>query len=935
MDASSLAYSIDRFAAGLDGRLQVAKPLLARANSVSAPIRIALNGQLSLFHAALSRRRIFSVRSRNPQAELLWYVLNTSCSQTFLAQQRSYLFNIGSHEEQRILTPLAIGRAFGSPELPVPNFANHSDEDYSLLVQSHLISERANFDNERFYSFLSSFVNDLRKTIGLKSVRRLADLQVLLHQLGTISDISNINNVRRAIAQTKKVWWPIIGADFFSALQALCDTSFKFDAHSLHNTIFLLRLWRSDSFAIKLIAVRALCGFAAEKEYLQKNWLDVEDRIHPRLASHVRASVFDTSLPELSFWPSDYMTRTLALAFQVGRSIARRSSAELKYWIIRAYEHDPSIVGFFSWDKIRPLIATPWLPVDASSAFLILLMGEPQVRNRFPMVAFTTGRGAFIADLHSLIKKDQKRAPTARLLMMSFRRLSPKARHRVVRELVEKSVLERISNMMVAPQPAIKTLTLDADAKVCALRIDAAREAAALGAISTEEYESVTSDEISQLRMLLFHNIMLFGRVQIEWDAIENYLNQEFKEQVEFLSFSELRGEKIRFPKNVLDSIMRYISRRIALAALVDATDSVDQALSNNLRHGVLVPRFMRAFEDTIPTIYAGPEKFQGWSDKAIIELHGAAGTAIVELRNEVASKIASFMDESLKLSESSGIVASASQKICDLLKSTVLGNRQKNISFHPMAAVIKDLVSEFVSAASAHLDKTVWPEITKEIEAVREVCSTPASKQLIDSLEVNLSRAVEDASRWINIAEDRGKVNEFMIDEIVSVELLSTQASHSQRLRVECRSVFDQDGKIRQAKMPHLIDGAFLGFFQETVHNLVSNAFKYSGMGLQTRLELELRISETGFVLRAINSVSLQEMQKVMKNYAQTVRHATADAPKRAKLDKVSGFQRIKVMGRRLFKANLIINIPPLSIRKLQFLAEIQMRTNLKILKT
>jgi hypothetical protein len=323
----------------------------------------------------------------------------------------------------------------------------------------------------------------------------------------------------------------------------------------------------------------------------------------------------------------------------------------------------------------------------------------------------------------------------------------------------------------------------------------------------------------------------------------------------------------------------------------------------------------------------------EGWTDDRIIAAHGEAGAAIVGLRNKVAERVTEFMAEYLTITGSSPILKECSRQIGAQLKSSHVGKRQRRRGLSFLFPGVKELVQAFILDASRVLREDVWPEILNDIVSAREVCIGEGPKQFLDSLEVNLDIAVDETAKWVNVAEDRGSVKEFTIDEIVSVELISTQASHSERLRVKCRSTEDDNGTIKLARAPHVVDGKYLPFFQEAIHNLISNAFKYSGAKLQTWIDIEFRIGVDGFVIRAVNSIAERAIPRVRREHSETARLAALDAPRYAKLEKLSGFQRIKGVCRRVLKVPAQINVPPPSQRTPRFIVDVIVRTNQKVL--
>jgi hypothetical protein len=922
---------------GLDRRLTAASTLLSMQSGSTSRFSGFKNRleDTSVSSAALLRQRVVTAKGVTPEGQLLAYLINTSCARRNVSQQVDYIYQIASLEEQQKVMPLAVGRLLSPHGLALPPLHSLGSDDYSLIVQSVLFARDFERSHQQAWSMIARAITELRRLLSAKTIRNFSGIKAFLERLGHPLHDDSLSEFRRALSQAKRGWWPILGADLFSFLQALSDPTHILTKVTLERLNGVFRLWQIDRFSNQLIALRAVTGAQGEREYLKANWEQIESHIHPKLRQVVSSSINDR--PIIGTRPSslDFLSRSISLASEIDRGINRRSASDLKHCVIRAYQHDPYLCGFFGWDRINNILSTNWIAPDEETAFLMLLMGEPQVRARFRMVAFAMGRGAFISDLHGLIKSPRRRTPTIYDVIAKFRKLPGKARNRVIVELLQKSVLERIANMLAAPQSFVSSLTFQIDTKVCALRIEAVRTAFSLGAIDLQTYNHVTEDEIGQLRMLLFRSIMLFGRVQVDWDSLEAEVVERFRDEFEFLSLQSAKGP-FSFAPETLNSIVQYLARQLSRFILVESSASVDQALSNNLRHGILLPRFMRAFQDAVPPIHYNSRIIRDWSDDAIIDHFREAGSGMVRLRNEVANQINDFMDEYLKITSASPLVSDVTERISQGLKSKSFSKRRQQLSLGPFMPVLRNETESFIRTASTALNDQVWPNIAATILEMREVCRTSDSQHILDSIETNLIAARDEASRWINIAVDRGHVKEFTIDEIVSVELLSTQASHSEQLRVNCTSIDGRRGEppIVHKNKPLLIDGKYLGFFQEALHNLVFNAFKHSGYGLQTVLDIQFRVAIDGFTLRATNTMSSAKMKGAISSYSRIVKLAAARAPKRQKLDRTSGFERVKAVAIRTFKSDLRINIPPISEKTERFIVEMIATTAQHVVK-
>jgi hypothetical protein len=166
-------------------------------------------------------------------------------------------------------------------------------------------------------------------------------------------------------------------------------------------------------------------------------------------------------------------------------------------------------------------------------------------------------------------------------------------------------------------------------------------------------------------------------------------------------------------------------------------------------------------------------------------------------------------------------------------------------------------------------------------------------STAFLDSLETNLQEAYDEVGQWIGINTEAEAAIPFKLSEIVDVQLVSTALSAANKLNVKTECYINVEGK--RTPKAFLINKLYLNAFQELVHNLLTNAFKYSGKQLRTEVHLRLTADRKSCILSCTNDFTLERAAINIESYAQTCRYAEAPAGRQANLDQLSGFQKIR----------------------------------------
>lgn len=197
-------------------------------------------------------------------------------------------------------------------------------------------------------------------------------------------------------------------------------------------------------------------------------------------------------------------------------------------------------------------------------------------------------------------------------------------------------------------------------------------------------------------------------------------------------------------------------------------------------------------------------------------------------------------------------------------------------------------------------------------------------TKGFLDCLQTSVHASFDEITKWIAVARYDATAMTFTVQEIVDVELMSNHFADMNRLRVNSTAKATIQGRPIQKV---ILKGSIIGLFEDIIHNLLSNAFNHSGLGLATTIDISVSISDQTLSIRCVNSMSAQTAELLQKKLPRLRKLASDNVPERAKKEKLSGFQKIRHSARRLSKGDVTFNIPPIVSRGQGFAIEIEMR--------
>ncbi len=674
--------------------------------------------------------------------------------------------------------------------------------------------------------------------------------------------------------------------------------------------------WRVEEVFDRILFARLASPRPVERDYVKNNISELvkERRAPSELSADLRRIIGDGPSQQLSLRrrPLSRLHREVFLLAKLASALDRGDKRNIYTSIIDVFRFDRGLIKFLDWARITREVRRS-LDVTVESAFVTMLLNEPDVRTHHPRAAMSMGKGALIGDLTALLRAGGGQNTGFAKIFAQVRTLPSSAAQAMTMAILSRDIVERLAAALSSrPDKRLSFLPSGDSTYISFLRVSAIKAAASRTLIPAEIAETEIVSEIQQLRYNYFQNRMRIGRVRVPWDDIALATKKVLDE---FAPSGLLKALAAReAPDDVLRRLVQFITEKLATHILYDGPVSIDHALSDNLRHGIVVPRFLKTFDDALQTT-SQRHGLAGWEVDELTGIFGTNSEAVLQYRDSVAEIIKGFVDTDLVVVVDGPLHRAVFDGIAEILEQ-YFRSHGKRLSAKPetkVARLAQRLVRRALKSASRRLSDHIRRAVIQELNNVRSRCrhsGNGKTKEFLDCLETNLYEAIDEVRQWIGIADTGGDVIPFTLQEVVDLELLTTQFNALKRLKVKVEhEVFRAD---ETAVTNYSIQGRFLAAFESIVHNLMSNAFKYSGAGLQTDIRLFLRLTPDRFFLRSENKVTADKIEEVIANFQRTVALARKTIGPEVRQDKQSGFQKIRSAISREFNAEPSINIPP-----------------------
>lgn len=898
-----------RLVGGLRMRARAAVALLSDGAGDDPPIE---QQRPSVFGGLMERRDSQHLVPPPYQGDDRWAYVSAVLTAPSLEAQRP-LVTIVAPQDEAFVTLYAVGALFGEGTIARDALDLLDASDLSIVLETLAVADAlpTSLQGEGLdLSLLDLLPLTPTSLTAYEAFRRRVRRDLPERGVG------GLQRFRRSIHALKRKHLHIFGPDLFSALQAITEPGLALSRPQLERLSELSARWDLQDVFIRCLVLRLAGPYPEEEAFLRSAADMLEAEFSPVLTSLILGALDgsgDSGPPRAR--PTDYFHAAALLLVRVRVALETRNASGLIDAVIALHALDVALVEFLPWDRISRAVSTLECP-DVRTAFLTYLMTEDEVRTRYPRVALRFGKGALIADLMDLVGPPGRGDPLPGFLARIADLPGPAATA-LTRAVMDRAIMERLASSL---QPPGRRLPGSERHRISLMTLTALRIAAQKGLVPETEVNRRFGRELDALRFDLLQGQFRTGRVRVAWLELSRDLAGFLTENLplEAMAMGGVAATALT-PR-----LATYSAQEITAFLLQDSEYAINQALSSALRHGVILPRYLRAFDDALQAAWTG-HGLISWEDHQVRQRLGDEGRLVVELRERVSDLVKEFMDRWLTADMASRFSIALQEELkARITRHFVAGRAADSGALRrTIIGAAQVELRNFLAVTGRALNDEVRRPIAGELKALRRAVKNGNHelKSCVDSLETCLHPAHDEVRRWMHPVTRSGPALPFRLDDIVRLHLLSTALHDRDKLKIGTTVLIE--GIPRHA---HQIRGEYLSFFEELVRNLLSNALKNSGDGLQTQAELRLSVSRGKMTLSCSNAINPDQVQMVVARHADTVAQAQKRSTSQAQKDHKSGFQKIRLACKRSFARQPVINIPPVSRRTRRFLIEIEL---------
>jgi hypothetical protein len=582
--------------------------------------------------------------------------------------------------------------------------------------------------------------------------------------------------------------------------------------------------------------------------------------------------------------------------------------------IISLYNTDKDAVTWIDWDGTynRILYSDRLQGLKVSATHW--LMGQPSVAKHFPIVHFAEGDGAFESSLRTSISNLEEKSLDR--LAHELLKSTGHTRELLVTAILSPDTAGMLSIILQHDPHWAKKLgqakAIKFDVRASALRSDIASVFAKHGLLDRDQEQAIVDEERSRLRVAYLQGRQLEGLVYVNWPHLGNQLDNEFSGQFSLVKRMLLQPN-LDDPKTYFDEVVISLSERIAAYILIEGPDNLKTTVSDNLRHGQLPNRFLVAFDRAISfatNALVDPNTLI----RELLLTQPASSHWLTSLRTDLISTIKDFNINSLTVWEPNDLKNKVTLAVRDVVK-TILGNsnlpQQNELDERPQLSSclhqLQTILDEFFFAARAELSQRLADYRTKLGNASTTLDATDfafsdSRKRRFDkhrffiSLREQLDEAEQEALPWIALVKAREQPEAFYLNDVVQLCLVNHRSFGSRQLHVDV-AVSERRAKhgIVTLQPEPLLHGRYFVFCETLTRNLLENAFKHSGLGLQCRPKIELILDASRLTFTCRNTVSAARYRYLQAHLPSLQDRATKGNLSAAGEDSGSGLQKAR----------------------------------------
>lgn len=744
-----------------------------------------------------------------------------------------------------------------------------SSMDYSLFVQYLICSGEIEL-NEEMSNLLSSFFSDANYT--LFKTREMSFSKLMQKRN------FNLAEVRKQLFSLKSNYWHIYGVDIFNfAISSAIPTE----------------LYDCPPEFVKLT------GWANFLESLTKLWNSsyiflgknkIEDYQHSDISvetSEYSKKVYSNRSAKgiLKKWSNfgDYSIElAMVISKEVEAAIESKNLHKAFRWLTTLVLVDPSYYDVLNWRKLSKLLPANCGVCSFSRAFIELKMLDAENSEYF--ADLDRGLGTANAIILELIGNSRKDGLSIKQFLLKIRRSLPRpAANELVKYLLSLKSLERFSYRL--PLKLKPTIPVDENSRVMALRIELATEACSTNIISKEHMLEINRIERDAFFSRKLRHTVSKGMIRLSWEILRNNIS----------TFSDDVGwyEEIFSDTHDGEELFEIWTDDLVQVILFSGANAIEYLLGANLRHGRIITSYMSAFTKSVSQLDGLDLIAFDWTDDLLKEKLGSNYGIVDEAKNYTENILKDYISNWLTIEHNGELHSTLVQNIAKFCSQNLtLANDNREEFVDEVFEVVQKTIIGFIEKSKMIFETEVIPNIHKSIFEIKNDLIENGSV-LGDLIMNQIKELNSEVPNWINImVDEEHSADQYTAENLVNLESQYLLLRPKESVDIHIRT------KVNGKEQSHIdFAGSSFRLLHEVVHNLFSNAVKYSGLDYKTRIIFTFEVDGKSLLVQSQNSLSEKARHDALERLADAKILAKSNQLNAPRVDVNSGFAKIRTV--------------------------------------
>jgi len=665
--------------------------------------------------------------------------------------------------------------------------------------------------------------------------------------------ISGMDSLRDFVSTFLLNCWPLFSPIILDLIFPYFESKFNFSHDKMVADYGILKKYGFERLMSRLIILKGVNGYEPAKQCLKNSEL-LQDSGIPIENVLIIKRYLDGDTPRskniYELTDNNPIENAILLSIYV---MERKDEFDFLARLVEVHEIDPTITDFLNWDDLHKDVHDVRITKKPNLVFLASILVNKKIRANFKKIANQYGVGGAGADLRKYAMHIRRQTASRSKFLNSFNDLPKNARKIIIRFLLSPGMLDRIANIF--PNETEDQSPKGIDSTSATRSLETKRDCLAYARnkylMPRTEANRLLADVRKNLRQIKYEQLESKGRVKIPVKElaveIHRWLEPYHYRLKQFSSHANSSFYKAQLKADAY-SIAPELCAFICFSNPSERTPNrfaFDIILGSKLRHNFISIQL----KDKV--------------DPLLSKQH-VSDDVIDDVKDIIEYQIDDFCKDWLTIYEGQKFFQVLNGKLIELMVNWGASNSDDLVELSEQISVfaLKRLERKLEEAQSTWLSK-YFSELEKDLDEFTEI-EEEINQLMKDRLLRELDKGFKESAMWMQLNQAVYPKYVDLRDLIITETFqLKKQPGFRQRFEVE---IFEQDlnSVNKPTRRSLLIPGKLVESVVVIIDNLISNACKYSGIGVTTPVSVEIFEREDGISLVFLNKVARDHRSQV-----------------------------------------------------------------------